>query len=568
MRRFPIPDPGTPDLRSPARYLLWLARRQRTTIAAGAGWGVLWMGAQAVSPAALGAAIDDGVRARDTGALVAWSAVLLGLGLVQATAGVLRHRCAVSNWMFAVYRTQQLVLRHAASLGASLPARVPAGEAANVSATDAVAVGGCLDITARGTGALVSFSVVAILLLGTSVPLGLVVLVGVPALVLGIGPLLRPLHRRQREQRALLAEASTLAADTVSGLRVLRGIGGEAELAARYRAASQRVRAAGVQVARVEATLDALQVLLPGIFVVAVTVLGARLALDGTITPGQLLAFYGYAAFLVIPLRTATEAADKTTRAFVGAGRVLDLLRLEPVRTEPAVATAEPPAGAVLADPAANLTVTPGLLTAVVGAEPGVGSALADRLGGHGATRAHLGDVPLDELALEVLRRRVLVSDASPWLFRGRLRDVLDPRAARSDGELERAVRTASALDVVDALPDGLGTELQEQARDLSGGQRQRLVLARALLADPDVLVLDEPTSSVDAHTEARIAARLREARAGRTTVVLTTSPLVLEQADEVVLLVDGVVVARGPHTALLHEPAYRAVITRDDVLA
>ena len=561
MRRYPVPDPGTPDLRSPGRYLLWVAARQRRSLAAGMGWGVLWMGAQAVSPAALGAALD-GVREGDRAALVRGALVLLGLGLVGAFAGIMRHRCAVSNFVFASIRTQQLVLRHAATLGGSLPDRVPSGEGANIAATDAVGVARCLDITARTAGAAVSFVLVGSLLLRTSIPLGIVVLVGVPALTLGIGPLLKPLHRRQQAQRSALGEASTLAADTVAGLRVLRGIGGEAELLARYRLASQRVRAAGVASARIEASLDSLQVLLPGIFVVTLTVLGARMAVDGSITPGQLLAFYGYAAFLVTPLRTATEAADKTTRALVSAGRVIDLLRLEPLRDEPAVPAT--PGPGPLHDPDSGLTASLGVVTAVACGDPEIATALADRLAGYVDSDATLGGVPLRELAQSELRRRVLLSDPSPWLFRGPLRSELDPTGRCPDSDLLAALSTASALDVLDSLDGGLDGALEERARELSGGQRQRLVLARALLTDADVLVLDEPTSAVDAHTESRIAAGLRAARQGRTTVVLTASPLVLEQADHCVLLVDGVVTAEGTHVDLLADPAYRAVVSRD----
>lgn len=567
VRSYPLADPGVPELRSAGRFLLWIAGRQRRTLLAGMGWGVLWMGAQAVAPAALGQAIDAGVRGQDRGALLGWAGVLLALGVSQAVTGTIRHRLAVANYLGGVYRTQQVVLRHAVRLGGSLPARVPAGEAANVSATDAVAVGRCLDITARLAGATVSFLLVSVLLLRTSVPLGLLVLVGVPALLLGVTPLLGPLHRRQRSQRAELAAASTLAADTVSGLRVLRGIGGEREFAGRYRAASQRVRAAGVDVARVEASLDALQVLLPGLLVVAVTVVGARLALDRRITPGQLVACYGYAAFLVTPLRTATEGADKATRALVAAGRIVALLTLQPLRVEPAVPAAEPPTGVSLLDPLTGAEVEPGVFTAVAAAEPVEASALLDRLGGQVEGDALLGGVRLADLPLPVVRRRVLVSDASPWLFRGRLRDELDPFGRADDEKIRAALEIASAADILQALPGGLDTELEERARELSGGQRQRLVLARALLSGAEILLLDEPTSAVDAHTEARIARRLRATRRGRTTLVSSTSPLVLEQADVVLLLVEGRVVARGTHAELLATPAYRSVVAREDVL-
>ena len=150
-------------------------------------------------------------------------------------------------------------------------------------------------------------------------------------------------------------------------------------------------------------------------------------------------------------------------------------------------------------------------------------------------------------------------------LFSGQLRSELDPwgRAA-DDDEILAAVGVADAEDVLGALPDGLDTAVDERARSFSGGQRQRLVLTRALLSDAEILVLVEPTSAVDAHTEARIARRLHYARAGRTTVIVTTSPLMLDQADRVVLVEGGRVVAEGSHRELLStNPAYRDTVTR-----
>jgi ABC-type multidrug transport system fused ATPase/permease subunit len=154
-----------------------------------------------------------------------------------------------------------------------------------------------------------------------------------------------------------------------------------------------------------------------------------------------------------------------------------------------------------------------------------------------------------------------VVSDTGAALFSGRLRDALDPRGR---GGVPQALAAASAEDVLAALPDGLDSLLAERGRSLSGGQRQRLVLARALALDPEVLVLVEPTSAVDAHTEARIARRLRDHRAGRTTVVVSTSPLLLDAVDTVAFLAGGRIVATGPHRDLLEDPAYRAVVARE----
>jgi ABC-type multidrug transport system fused ATPase/permease subunit len=556
VRKLPFEDPGIPDLRSPARFVARLARMQVPTLAGGVVFGVLWMSCQAVVPYVVGKAIDEGLRRQDSDALVRWVAILAAVGALQAVSGVTRHRFAVTNWMVTCFRIEQWLVRHVVRLGASLPRRTSTGEVVSIGATDASSVAHALDLSARMSGAIVSFVLVSVLLLRASLVLGLVVVIGVPLFTLALGPILKPLHARQARQREALGALTGLGSDTVAGLRVLRGIGGEDAFVERYREESQRVRRAGVDVARTQSVLDATQVLVPGTFVVLVTWLGARFALAGRITPGELIAFYGYAAFLVTPLRTLAEAADKFTRAFVASRRVITLLANDPAIADDGTA-AEPPYGVPLADAATGLVVEPGRVTAVVSEDPQETSALADRLGRFADGDVTLGGVPLRDLPLEAVRRRVVVVDKNPMLFTGRLRDEIGGDAY---------VSAVDAQDVVDALPDGLDAVLEERGRSLSGGQRQRLVLARALATEADVLVLDEPTSAVDAHTEARIAARLREARGGRTTVVCTTSPLLLDRADTVALLHRGRVVATGTHRELLHtSAAYRTVVTRGD---
>jgi ABC-type multidrug transport system fused ATPase/permease subunit len=578
MQRLPYRDPGTPDLRTPLRFLGWVARGQCGALLWGVVFGVIWMVSQALFPAAVGKAIDLGIIADNPRALLTWCGALVALGAISALAGAMRHRFAVENWLRASFRCMQLIGYKAADTGEALPRRMPTGEVVATVASDAMRLGGLYDVSARFAGAIVSYFVVAVILLSKSRPLGLVVLVGVPVLVSSLSLILRPLQRRQAEQREQAGRLTTLGADTVAGLRVLRGIGGEQAFLRRYQEQSQRVRRRGVHVAGVQACLDAAQVLLPGIFVVLVTWLGALFALSGTITPGDLVQFYGYAAFLVMPLRTATEFADRATRAHIAARKIIRVLSTRPDTSDETRETTtplgeigdrgEPAFGVPLTDPASHVTIAPGRLTAIVSARPEESSALADRLGRFGRTRTavRLDGVAIADLPMATVRRRIVVSEVDPRLFTGSLRGELDPHGIHDDEAILSALHVAGGEDVMEALPCGLDSEVEERGRSFSGGQRQRLALTRALLTDAETLVLVEPTSAVDAHTEARIATRLAGARAGRTTVVMTASPLLLDQADDVILLEDGTAAAQGTHRELMAtSTAYRDTVIRGE---
>ncbi|WP_269788810.1 ABC transporter ATP-binding protein [Streptomyces sp. 8ZJF_21] len=590
MRRFPDPDPGNPDHRSPTSYLLWLAAYQRNALFAGALYGIVHVVAQALVPTAVGKAIDTGIIARDQRALLLWGGAVVVLGVVQATAGILRDRAALTTRLGASYRTAQHIARQAARLGAALPKRVAKGEIVNAGVVDIGRLGDALAETARGSGAIVAIAVVAAILLHTSWQLGLVVLLGVPLMVGVVSLLLRPLHRRQQRLREQQAELTGRAVDIVSGLRVLRGIGGEEVFADRYRADSQRVRAAGVAVARVEALLDGAKVLLPGLLTTVVVWLGAHYVATGRMGAGQLVAFYGYAVFLVDPLRRLTNAAGRLTQGHVAARRITAFLALRPEFAPSAVAPAPYQGPAPLTDPASGLTVAPGRFTAVACASPADAATLAARLGRYTDSAVTLGDTPLADLPPDEIRRRILVGDNDDRLFAGPLREELRGRGSDaevggrgrdvaldgrgcgvglvgrgSDAALERAVDAACARDIVEALPDGLDDLVEESGRNFSGGQQQRLRLVRALMADPEVLILIEPTSAVDAHTEARIAHGVGELRAGRTTLVFTTSPVVLDRADHVVYVQGAKAVAQGSHGDLLADVRYRSVVAREE---
>lgn len=576
LARLPLPDPGVPELRSPARFLAWIARAQWDSLGLGILWGTLWMLAQGAVPAALGIAVQSASVHDVHGVLVA-AAIVLALGTVQTGAGVLRHRMAVSNWITAASRTQQLVVRRATELGSHLSREVATGEVVAVTSTDVEKIGSAFDVLARFTGAVVAFFAVAVLLLRTSTFLGVLVLVGVPLLALTVGPLLGPLERRESVQRARVGRSSALASDTVAGLRVLRGIGGEDMFVRRFQQSSQQVRTAAVEVAKVRSLLESLQVALPGALIVIVVWVGAREVVAGDLNVGQLVAFYAYSAFLVLPLRTFTEGAQRWTSAYVAARRVVRVLTLQHLQATRVAHsdTGDSYATAALADSASDLVVRPGLLTGVVCSDPDTADTLALHLGGFGAggDQVTLGGTALADLPRPLLRRVVLVQDKDPVLLSGSLQELFDvPRSGRVS--VPDAVATANADDVLTAVldadpdvEDAMAARITERGRSLSGGQRQRLALARSLVVDPDILILDEPTSAVDAHTESRIALALRQARAGRTTVVLTASPLVLDQCDEVALVLDARVVATGPHRVLMRdEPRYREVVTREEV--
>ncbi|MGW5344558.1 ABC transporter transmembrane domain-containing protein [Streptomyces sp. HUAS TT3] len=587
----PHPDPGVPDARSGPRFLLWLGRGQLGGQARSLCWGLLHFCGIAGLPYAVGAGVEAVVDRDGTRLLLVGG--LLGLiGVAVSVGDTMLHRTAVTNWITASARVQQLLARKTAELGSALTRRVAAGEVVAVSTGDVEKIGWFVEAVSRFLAAAFAVAAICVGLLFYAPSIGIVVAVGVPVLALSVLPLLPRATRRADVQREKAGRATELASDTVAGLRVLRGIGGEELFLGRYREASQQVREAAVRSARMWALISAIQVLLPGVLLITVVWYGSVLVLDGRLTVGELVASFSAVATMLYPLRHFEEIAmaySFSRPSAQRAARVLSLTRTEaPVRPESAARPGAPEPGGDLYDPVTGLLAPAGRLTAVVCGDPDLAGRLAERLGGHpadddggggeGASGAAdsasvlLGGVPLDELPLDTARALVLVQDKDPVLLSGTLRELF---AVPSSGQVEPAAALAAAqcADVLDALlqsaPDGVAdpmdARITERGRSLSGGQRQRLALARSLATDPEVLVLDEPTSAVDSHTEARIADGISALRAGRTTVVLASSPLLLDRADHVVLVHEGAVAASGTHRELLHgEPRYRAVVTRE----
>ena len=607
----PLPHP--PSLGAGA-LLRWLLRRAAVPVTLATLAACTSNIIQAIVPAFLGQALDAGIENGLNGRVWGIGALLLVLFVVYAVGDTMLSYFGVTAWMRTAFDVDRLVGRQISATGKDLSRQVSTGEVATIIASDADYLGKLIEHLPALLGAAASFLVVAVLMLRTSVSLGLIVILGMPLVAAIVTLVIRPLQKRQAVQREAQSAVTTVTTDTVAGLRILRGIGGEDVFARRYRDASQELRRRGVEVASSQATLMTLQVLLPGLFAAIVVWVAARMAVAGSLTPGGLITFYGYTAYLSWPLWVFTSSVQDYTRAVVGARRLSRLLEVAPaagslverLNLDPAAAH---PVSGDLVDTGSGLRLKEGRMTALVCPDPQVSADLATRLGRFtdAGPTVTLAGRPLTTMPLEQVRASVVVSGATAQLFTGTLREALDVRSgpdpqpagledllcaeterttgadvdqqvrpqereAPGDDRLIEAIGIADAGDVLTSLSEGLAGMITEKGRSLSGGQRQRVALARALLTEAPTLVLIEPTSALDSHTEARVAAQVHRARAGRTTVVVTASPLVLEACDEVVLLdSSGAELLRSTHRELMamarngHAQAadYRAVVSR-----
>ncbi|MEY3399569.1 MAG: hypothetical protein RLZZ486_37 [Actinomycetota bacterium] len=413
----PVADPGQPDLRSVPKFLWWIGVKQRKIVLTGTFFGVVNLLCVALMPGVLGRGIQ---AIADESSSDLQRAVLsaLAIGVVQAAAGILRHRRAVGSWISAATRLQQLVARKAVDLGADLPRLVSTGEVSAINSNDVERVARVYDLIPRLSGAIVSFFVVSALLINSSPTLGLMVIIGVPLLGLAIGPIIKPLQSRESAQREKLSESSGLAADTVAGLRILRGIGGEETFLKRFQKASQNVRAAAVRTAKMRALLDGLQVILPGSLVVGVIWVGGNLVSRGDLRVGELLAFYGYSAFLMIPLQILTESAQRLTSGAVAARRVMKLLRVENLQSHGNLKF--PDSFQKLADLKSGLVLERNQFVGVVCDNSLTADELVDRLGGYlDSDQVLVDETAFSEITRDQIRSYIYAQEKEPAILSG-----------------------------------------------------------------------------------------------------------------------------------------------------
>ncbi|MBX3097795.1 MAG: ABC transporter ATP-binding protein [Fimbriimonadaceae bacterium] len=574
-----IPEPYlVPPKGSPIALLIWVIRSQWTTVFQGVVCDIVWLLGLALTPWAIGQSIDLGIVAGDPGAFLAWLGVVVWLQLQHSLIQGLRDRAGSLNFSRAESRLNQMLTRASTRVTVAADRELNPGGIVTM-VTESWAIASLTIGVGSLSSAIIAFVLVAILLLQDSLLLGALVLVCVPVFSLLSFTLVGVIHDRQQSVWQARSQLTTVSTDSVKGLRVLHGIGGEEQFLGRFRESSSRLRVAGRRAATPLATAQALSVLVAGTLVGALTWIGAVMVHSGQLQVGALVAFYGYAGFLTLPVSLINQVMATGVNAHVASKQIIRLLRIEPdwpfasdgfaAKEVDRVGVAEI-ADPLLLDEVTGLTINRGELLGVVVPDPVFASELVDRIArlcpDAEGSPVRLGGIRLVDLPIGTVRNRVSAVDPVPFLFSGTLREVLDPWLAHDDESIRKAVGAVDASDILGAVESGLDSVVGERGSDLSGGQRQRLGVARSLLREVELLVLHDPTSSVDAPTELRMAEGIRSARLGRSTLVITSSPLVLAGADRVALVSNGRLVAAGRHDELLDTvPQYRAAVLRED---
>src|SRR6266511_5251777 len=576
---------GVPDARRRAawRYVRAVVRSQLDGVIGAVVSGLLWQAGAISAPLMVKYAIDHGVLTRDRHALFVWLAALLGVGLLEMTAGALRHLYAVRNRSRSDARVRDAIFAHALRLDASYHDRVGPGELMSRASSDSEHVARLMDAIGHTIGYVLTVFAVAGLLLVLDWRLALIVLIPLPLISLAGWAYSRRYHARTLRLQESWGEAATLVEETVVGILVVKGLGAGEPLAADFRRRSNSIVGRALDIARLDAVFMPVLEFLPMLGLLAVMWLGGRRVISGDLSLGSFVAFNGYVAMLVWPLRVLGQRVTTLQKAVGASARISEVLEAEPRLRE----TRHPVKldgvrgdvrlrqvqfgheGRPVLD-GLDLHVAPGESLALVGATGSGKSTVAGLLArlydpDDGAVLLDGHDVR--ELRLADVRRAVALVFEETFLFTDTVRENI--RLARPDAhdeEVERAAELAGAVEFIADLPEGYETVLGERGFSLSGGQRQRVAIARAILADPEVLVLDDATSAVDATKEHEIRAALATVMEGRTTLVITHRPATIALADRVAVLESGKIVEEGTHAELLRRSLrYRALLALEN---
>ncbi|HZI38264.1 MAG TPA: ABC transporter ATP-binding protein, partial [Acidimicrobiia bacterium] len=507
----------------------------------------------------------------DTTALVRWLGALAVLFAVLSVAWFTSAVATERVCQGAEHDTRlRLADRVLAGTG-GVERRFKVGKLVSIANTDAAEVGRLGDHVPGAIGAGAAVVVALGFLLAVDARLGLLILAGLPA-VLAVEKLMADrLVDRWADEQEESSEAAAVATDLMAGLRVLKGLGAEQAAAGRYRRASRQSLGATLRAASAEAVANAVGMAVHGGFLALVALIAGRMAAGGSITIGEFVAVVGLTQFLIAPLETLGGTITSLAEARASANRVAKVLETPPAVADGWRRLEGPVTGRLVLRGLSrgklshlDLAAGPGDVIGLAVPDPDVARQLVaclSREADPAAGTIEIDGIPFEDLELDSLRRVVVVSTHDATLFEGTLADNVVPYGEGAV-PLARALEAAGAASVMESLPAGAATDLGQRGRFLSGGQAQRVALARALAADAPVLVLHDPTTAVDSVTEQQVADGLVGLRAGRTTLVVTTSPALLAACTRVVFVGRKGSRLYGTHERLVTEAAeYRRAV-------
>jgi ATP-binding cassette subfamily B protein len=564
-----VPEP-THTTRSGWRLLWSVLREQRRGLIVGVAVGLAWSAGKVAVPRLTRVAVDRGVIGRES--LAFWAGMIAIAAVIAGIFAGWRRLVAFRESRLTETLLRERIFAHVMRLHVGYHDRTQTGQLMSRASSDLLQIQGFVVMIPITTSQLAMVIAVIIVLLTSQPLLALVALAPLPLVNLLAQRFSRTIHPAVLAVQAEQAQLATVVEESVAGVRVVKGFGAEPVQAAKLRVEADDIQRESMGAARVRsAFLPALD-LLPNLGLIAVLGIGGHRVLDGKMTYGEMLEFMQYIALLVYPLRNLGMTVAFAQRAAAALLRVDEVLSAVPEVADPERPLALPSTGAVGGvrfrdvvfgyDPAApvlqgfDLDIAPGTSVALVGETASGKSTVArllTRFYDVQQGRVELDGVDVRDLSLADLRRAVGIVFEDTFLFNDTVfGNIAFARPDAPTAEVERAARLAGAHEFIERLPEGYATPIGERGFSLSGGQRQRIAIARAILADPRVLVLDDATSAVDPSKEHEIREAMATVMHGRTTIVIAHRAGTIALADRVVLLDAGRVVAVGAHDELL----------------
>ncbi len=564
------------------RLLRGALRTQRGWLTLGVLAGVSWTAAKITVPLIAAGAIDNGIIPGDNKVILVSALVIVGVGVIQGLSSGFRRYCAFR----IAYRTEtdlrQRLFAHLERLHFAFHDEAQTGQLMARANSDILQINQVVIlIPLTIASSLTLLGVITVMAL-QSVKLTLLALGALPLLNLSAARFSRRMQPVTTQLQQKLGDLTSVVEESVSGVRAVKGFGSERLQARQLDGEADAVRTSSLQTARLRAGFLPLVDFLPALALVAILWYGGHLVLNGELQLGYIVAFNSYVLMLIWPLRMAGMLVAQASRSSAAAGRLDAILATDPeIVDEPGARSLPPGSGDIRFENVSfgyrsgrpileglDLVIRGGEAVALVG-PTGSGKTTVARLVPRfydvDDGRVLLDGVDVRSVKVHDLRRSIGIVFEDTFLFSDAVRDNIafaDPQAPMED--VRRAARLAGADEFVEEMPEGYETVIGEQGYSLSGGQRQRLAIARAVLADPRVLILDDATSSVDPTKEHEIRSALREVMAGRTTLIIAHRPATIALADRVVLLADGRVAAEGTHEELLAtSERYREVLAQ-----